>query len=77
VKHNPNDANLVLELKTQQKMVKSHITKFIKTQGEHILQENNSRDCWKFIKNVTNTSSTKMIPPVSTGELNNFFARAV
>ena len=58
-------------------MVKSHITKFIKTQGEHILERNNSRDAWKFIKNITNTATTKLVPPVSTEELNNFFARAV
>jgi len=55
-------------------MVKSHISKYKKTQGENALSSNDMRAAWKFIKQATNLKTTTTKPSVSLDDLNKHFA---
>jgi hypothetical protein len=76
IKADPFNEGLLTDLKITQRKVKSHISKFKKTQGENALNNNDPKGAWKFIKQVTNQTTVITKPPVPLQELNEYFVNA-
>src|SRR5437867_3625775 len=57
-------------------LVKSHITKFKKTQAENALTNNDTKEAWKVIKQALNQNPTATRPPFSLSDLNNYFSQS-
>ena len=76
LKADPLNIDLVTDLKLTQRTVKSHITKFKKTQAENALTNNDTKEAWKVIKQALNQNPTATRPPVSLSDLNNYFSQS-
>ena len=70
----PEDIELVKNLK---RCIKSSVRAAIKNHGKEILQNNNPRESWKFIKKVTFTDSKGSNFLSDIERANNFFANIV
>jgi len=78
LRRSPHDITAVTQLKVQQKIVKSNISRYIKSQGESILsKKDNSREKWKFLKNITHSNQNKVRNSIDIDTLNTFFAKVV
>ena len=77
VQKDPNNSKLKEELRIARRKVKSNIRRLQKVRGGKMLNENDTKAAWKFIREVTFT--VKKDPPNSVDpvSINNFFATTV
>ena len=77
VKRHPYNKTMISELRMMQRTVKSNITRYLKTQGEITLNSTDLRESWKFIKQVTHTTTRRNKIQADCTELNEYFAGIV